>query len=60
MKCQHLRLRENEFNDIVKVWWKKVQDKWIVHDFEKIQASTEEWKEKECLSLALTFIDMKI
>ena len=59
IKCQHLHLRENEFNDIIKVWWEKVQDKQIVHDFEKIQTNIKERK-KKCLSFALTFINIKI
>ena len=60
MKYQHLHLRENELDNIIKVWWEKVQDKRIVHDFERVQINTKEWKEKKCLSFVLTFIDMKI
>ena len=37
-----------------------MQDKRIVHDSEKIQANIKKREEKKCLSLALTFIDMKI
>ena len=37
-----------------------MQDKRIVHDFEKIQTNIKEQKEKKCLSLALTFINIKI
>ena len=36
-----MHLRENEFDDIVKVWWEKMQDKRIAHDFEKVQVNTE-------------------
>ena len=52
-------MRENELDDIVKAWWGKVQDKRVVYDSERIQANTEERKERKCLSFALTFIDMK-
>ena len=55
-----MHLRENKIYDIIKVWWERMQDKWVVHDFEKIQTNIKEWERKECLSLALTFIDIKI
>ena len=37
-----------------------MQNKQVVHDFEKIQASTKKRKERKCLSFALTFINIKI
>ena len=37
-----------------------MQDKRVVHDFEKIQTNIKKREEKKCLSFALTFIDMKI
>ena len=36
-----------------------MQNKRIVHDSERVQTNTKEWKKKS-LSLALTFIDIKI
>ena len=36
-----------------------MQNKRIVHDFERIQANTEKREEKKCLSFALMFIDIK-
>ena len=54
-----MHLRKDEFYNIVKVWWERMQNKRIVHDSEKIKANTKEWKKKSLL-LALTFIDMKI
>ena len=55
-----MHLRKNEFYDIMKAWWKKMQNKRIVHDFEKVKTNTEERKEKKCLLFASMFIDMKI
>ena len=57
MKYQYLHLRENEFYDIKKTWWKKMQSKRVVHDSEKFKTNT---KKKKCLSFALTFINIKI
>ena len=37
-----------------------MQNKRIAHDFERIQTNIKKWKEKKCLSLALTFINIKI
>ena len=54
-----MHLRENEPDDIVKAWWKRMQDKWVVHDSEKVQANTKGREEKKCLSFALTFTDIK-
>ena len=37
-----------------------MQDKRIVHDFKKIQINIKKREKRKCLSLALTFIDIKI
>ena len=36
-----------------------MQDKWIVHDFERVQTNIKKWKKRKYLSFALTFTDMK-
>ena len=59
-KCQYLHLRKSKLYDIIKVWWEKMQNKRIVHDFERIKTNIKKRKEKKCLSFTLTFINMKI
>ena len=44
----------------MKAWWKKMQDKRIAHDSERIQTNIKKWERRKCLSFILTFIDMKI
>ena len=37
-----------------------MQNKRVVHDSEKVQTNIKKREEKKCLSLALTFIDIKL
>ena len=44
----------------MKVWWERMQNKRIAHDFERVQTNTKEQEERKYLSFALTFTDIKI